>query len=179
MEVYAMSKFDELCRTYVQSKRAFTDYQNACRNFARDLIVGMVQYFDWPQNQEITYIPLGEAITPNNRFYALAGAMRMDDQSFWHFGVELTIYEYSGANPVKFVLSFFVKKVGTHFIIKLGPNGKEIRVHEAEVDKLEPLYDAVFVQIKEFFSRRYFQIINSNEPREPGFIALVGAGSGP
>lgn len=172
-----MSKFDELCRAYVQSKRAFTEYQNACRNFARDLITGMVQYFDWPQNQEITYIPLGEEISPSNRFYALAGAMRMDDQSFWHFGVELTIYEYSGANPVKFVLSFFVKKVGTHFIVKLGPNGKEIRIHEAEIDKLEPLYDAVFAQVKEFFSRRYFQIINSNEPREPGFIALVGPGN--
>jgi hypothetical protein len=173
MEVFPMSKFEELCRTYGQSKRAFKDYQDACRNFARDLIIGMVQYFDWPQNQEITYIPLGEEITPNNRFYALAGAMRMDDQSFWHFGVELTIYEYEGSNPVAFVLSFFVKKVGAHFIIKLGPNGKEIRIHEAERDKLEPLYDVVYAQVKEFFSRRYFRIINSNEPREPGFITLV------
>jgi hypothetical protein len=168
-----MSKFDELCRAYGQSKRAFNEYQDACRNFARDLIMGMVQYYDWPQKQEITYIPLGEEITPNNRFYALAGAMRMDDQSFWHFGVELTIYEYEGSNPVSFVLSFFIKKSGSHFIIKLGPNGKEIRIHEAERNKLEPLYEAVFVQVKDFFSRRYFQLVNSNEAREPGFITTV------
>lgn len=169
-----MSKFRELCQSYGKSKRAFAEYQNACSNFARDLITGMVQYFDWPQNQEITYIPLGEEITPNNRFYMLTGAMRMDDQSFWHFGVELTIYEYEGSNPVSFVLSFFVKKVGSHFIVKLGPKGKEIRIHEAEREKLEPLYEAVFIQVKEFFSRRYFQIISSNEKQEPGFIALVG-----
>jgi hypothetical protein len=168
-----MTRFEELCKTYMQSKRAFNEYETACRNFARDLIAGMVQYFDWPRSQEITYIPLGEEITPSNRFYALAGAMQMDDQSFWHFGVELTIYEYEGSNPVAFVLSFFVKKVGNYFIVKLGPKGKEIRVLEEERDKLEPLYDAVFVQIKEFFSRRYFQIISSNEPQEPGFITLV------
>ncbi len=168
-----MSKFLELCHTYGKSKRAFSEYQKACNNFARDLIAGMVQYFDWPQNQEITYIPLGEEIAPSNRFYALTGAMRMDDQSFWHFGVELTIYEYEGSNPVTFVLSFFVKKIGPHFIVKLGPNGKEIRIHEAERDKLEPLYEAVFLQVKEFFSRRYFHIINSSEKPEPGFIALV------
>jgi hypothetical protein len=168
-----MTRFEELCKTYMQSKRAFNEYENACRNFARDLIAGMVQYFEWPRNQEITYIPLGEEITPSNRFYALAGAMQMDDQSFWHFGVELTIYEYEGSNPVAFVLSFFVKKVGNQFIVKLGPKGKEIRIHEAELDKLQPLYDAVFIQIKEFFARRYFQIISSNEPQEPGFITLV------
>jgi hypothetical protein len=167
-----MSKFEELCKTYGQSKRAFNEYEDACRNFARDLITGMVNYFEWPRDQEITYIPLGEEITPNNRFYALAGAMRMDDQSFWYFGVELTIFEYVGSNPVTFALSFFVKKSGPHFIVKLGPKGKEIRVHEAERDKLEPLYDAVFAQLKDFFSRRYYQVLTAPE-REPGFITLV------
>lgn len=53
--------------------------------------------------------PLGEELDPNNKFYALAGAMRMDAESFWHFGVELSLIEASGAYSLSLVLSFYQK----------------------------------------------------------------------
>ena len=105
-----MTKFDEICKAYRNARKALNDYEETCRLFARDLIFGMIDYFEWPRGQEITYIPLGEEIDPNNRFYALAGAMRMDDESFWHFGVELSIHEPGGGHPTRFMLSFFIKK---------------------------------------------------------------------
>ena len=86
-----MSKFEEICLAYSQARRTFNEYEETCRDFARELVFGMVDYLEWPQDQEITYIPLGEEFDPSNRFYALAGAMRMGDESFWHFGVELAV----------------------------------------------------------------------------------------
>ena len=168
-----MSKYEEICAAYSKSRRLFSNYEKVCQDFARNLVFGMIEYFEWPRDQEVTYLSLGEEIDPTDRFYALAGAMRMDDQSFWHFGVELEVHEArTGANPVSFVMSFFVKKVGPYFVVKLGPKGKEIKIHEEQEQSLEPLYDAVFAQITDFFARRYFQAITQQET-ELGFITLT------
>lgn len=166
-----MSKFNQICQTYMSARSAFREYEETCRSFARDLVYGMIDYFEWPQDQEITYIPLGEEISPNDRFYALAGAMRMDDKAFWHFGVELTVHEPGGSHPLPFLMSFFIKKVGAHFIVKLGPNGREIRIHEERQRELQPFYDAVFMQIVDFFKKQ-FQDAITDQQKELGFITL-------
>jgi hypothetical protein len=167
-----MSKYDELAQSYSRARKSFRDYEEVCRNFARDLIFGMVEYFEWPRDREITYIPIGEELDPNNKFYALAGAMRMDAQSFWHFGVELNVMEASGAYPLSLVLSFFIKKAGSNFIVKLGPNGREIKIPEEKQDQLAPLYDVVFRQIKDFLAKQYIHAITSQE-KEYGFITIL------
>jgi len=166
-----MSKFDEMCEIYRTARKGLIEYEEECRSFSRELVDDMIDYFEWPRGQEITFLQLGDEINPNNRFYALAGAMRMDDESFWHFGVELTIEEPTGAYPQPFLLSFFIKKVGPHFIVKLGPTGKEIKIHEDRRGELEPFYDAVFVQIAEFFLKDYTAAKTRSE-RKPGFIML-------
>ncbi|MCA9922659.1 MAG: hypothetical protein KC419_25280 [Anaerolineales bacterium] len=174
-----MSKFEQICERYTNARKAFLEYEEVCRNFARDLIYGMIDYYEWPRDQEITYIPLGEEIGPNDRFYALAGAMRMDDQAFWHFGVELAVHERGGSHPLPFLMSFFIKKIGPHFIVKLGPNGREIKIHEERQRELQPFYDAVYVQIIEFFAKKYQDAI-TNQQKEIGFITLspkVASGS--
>jgi len=167
-----MSKFEEICATYSKSRRAFLAYEKDCQDFARDLIYGMIEYFEWPHNQEISYIPLGEDLDPNNKFYALAGAMRMNEESFWHFGVELTAYDGGFSNPVSFVMSFFIKKVGAYFIVKLGPQGREIKIHENQRETLDPFFEAVFLQIVEFFTKRYHQALSRREQDLLSFIML-------
>ncbi len=167
-----MSKFEEVCEVYRKSRRAFLAYERECQQFARDLVYGMIEYFEWPQNQEISYIPLGEELDPNNKFYALAGAMRMNEESFWHFGVELTAYEGGFSNPAPFVMSFFIKKVGSNFIVKLGPQGREIKIPESQRNALEPFFDAVFLQMVEFFKKRYPQALAGQEQDQLSFIML-------
>ncbi|MEM7333875.1 MAG: hypothetical protein AAF490_17435 [Chloroflexota bacterium] len=169
-----MSKYEEICKSYADARRAFRDYQTTCRDFARDLIYGMIDYFEWPQDQEITYIPLGEEISPNDRFYAIAGAMRMDDHAFWHFGVELTVRESAtSGHPTTILMSFFIKKTGSHFIVKLGGNGREIKIHENRKNDLDPFFDAVFKQIVDFFKRGYIDAV-TNQGSDLAFIKLSG-----
>lgn len=169
-----MSKFDQICQVYMSARDSFRNYEETCRNFARNLVYGMIDYFEWPQDQEITYIPLGEEIGPNDRFYALAGAMRMDDEAFWHFGVELTVHDPGGSHPLPFLMSFFIKKVGPHFIVKLGPSGREIKIHEDKQRELQPFYDAVYMQIVDFFKKQYQDAITGQQ-KDLGFITLSPA----
>lgn len=171
-----MSKFDDLCQVYQTARKRFFDYEQTCRLFARELIDGMIDYFEWPRNQEITFIQVGEEINPNDRFYALAGAMRMDDESFWHFGVELTVEELSGSHPQPFLMLFFIKKVGSQFIVKLGPKGTEIKIHEDRRGELGPFYDAVYVRLVEFFMKSYGDAITTTD-KTPEFIMLSSKAS--
>lgn len=165
------SKYEELCQTYRTSRKAFLAYQDDCQLFARDIVDGMIEYFDWPTSQEITYIPLGEEIDPNNRFYAISAAMQMDDESFWHFGLELTVEEPSGAYPLPFLMSFFIKKLGNIFIVKLGLNGKEFRIPEERRGELTPFYDIVFKHVTHFFTHKYQDAVTKGL-NEPDFIML-------
>ena len=165
------SKYDELCQTYRTSRKSFLAYQDDCQMFARDVVDGMIEYFEWPTSQEITYIPLGEEIDPNNRFYAISAAMQMDDDSFWHFGLELTVEEPSGAYPLPFLMSFFIKKIGDAFVVKLGPKGKEFRIPEERRGELKPFYDIVFKHITHFFTHKYQDAVTKGLD-EPDFIML-------
>ena len=165
------SKYDELCQTYRKSRKAFLAYQDDCQSFAREVVDGMIDYFEWPTSQEITYIPLGEDMDPNNRFYAISAAMQMDDESFWHFGLELTLEEPGGAYPLPFLMSFFIKKMGNIFIVKLGPTGKEFSIPEERRGELAPFYDIVFNHITRFFAYKYQDAVTKGLD-EPDFIML-------
>ena len=165
------SKYNELCQTYRDSRKAFLFYQEDCQGFARDIVDGMIEYFDWPTSQEITFISLGDDIDPNNRFYAISAAMQMDDESFWHFGLELVVEEPNGAFPLPFLMSFFIKKMENSFIVKLGPKGKEFRIPEDRRGELAPFYDIVFKQITNFFINKYQDAVTKGLG-EPDFIML-------
>lgn len=167
-----MTKYEQICRSYLSARRAFRDYEETCRNFARDIVYGMIEYFEWPEGEEITYIPIGEEFGPNDRFYALAGAMRLADDAFYHFGVELTAREAPGSgHSTPFLLTFFIKKKGPHFIVKLGANGREIKIHEDKKNELDPFFEAVFLQIVDFFKNGYIDAV-TNQDKELGFVTL-------
>lgn len=167
-----MSKYDEIAKLYHDSRVNFRRYEDECSAFSRELISGLLKYMEWPRDQEVTYLAVGEEIDPDNKFYALAGAFQMDNQSFWHFGVELRLQEASGAYPLSLVLSFFIKKVGPHFIVKLGSTGREVKIPESKRNELEPFYEVVFKQIKEFFHKHYIQAVTGNE-NHFGFISIL------
>ncbi|MCP4359660.1 MAG: hypothetical protein GY796_16765 [Chloroflexi bacterium] len=167
-----MTKYNELAQIYRESRQSFRKYEETCATFARELVDGFLDYMEWPRNQEINYLAVGEETDPDNKFFALGKAMQMDMESFWHFGIELRIQEASGLHPISLVLSFFIKKTGPHFIVKLGANGREIKIPESKRGELNPFFDAIYGQIKEFFAKRYIQAITGNE-KEFGFITIL------
>ena len=122
-----MSRYEEIVKTYSRARKDFLNNKVACGDFARELVAGMVEYFDWPQDREITYIPLDEELDPNNKFYALAGAMRLDEQAFWHFGLALNLAEISGINPLSLVFSFYIKQSEAEFYGAFGPGRSSLQ----------------------------------------------------
>lgn len=133
----------------------------------------MVEYFDWPQDREITYIPLDEDLDPNNKFYALAGAMRLDEQAFWHFGLALNLAEISGINPLSLIFSFYIKQSETDFMVRLGREGQVYKIPlNKRGSELAPFYDIVFKEI-DIFLQKYLGYFLADQPIENSFISIM------
>jgi hypothetical protein len=164
-----MSKFEELCRAYAVSRKNYFDYRDACLNFAKDLVWGMVDYFKCPREQ-VKFIPLKEDIKPNT-IYGLLGAMHLDDDTFWHLGFGLTLYVSPNIFPQETaLLRFLVKKVDDCFVVKLGIGGDEFRIHKDQLDELTTFYDYVFEQIEESYEKELQRFLEQEETsRKIGF----------
>ncbi len=168
-----MSRYEEIVTAYSRARKEFFDNKIACSDFARELVAGMVEYFDWPQDREITYIPLDEELDPNNKFYALAGAMRLDEHAFWYFGLALNLAEISGINPLSMVFSFYIKQDDANFKVRLGQGGQVYTIpSDKRGDDLGPFYDRVFKEI-ELFLQKHLGYMLADQPVDNTFISIL------
>lgn len=55
------SKYEELVQSYSNARKSFRDYEETCRDFARDLVFGMVEYFEWPKIAKSPTFPWGKS----------------------------------------------------------------------------------------------------------------------
>src|SRR5690606_26547009 len=108
-------RYNELTQIYRKTRFTFQQYEDDCAAFARELVNGLLEYMEWPRNQEITFLAINDEVDPTNKFYALSSAMQLDRQSFWHFGLEVKMEEAGGSYPLSLVLSFFIKKTDDDF----------------------------------------------------------------
>ena len=164
-----MSKFEDLCRAYATSRKNYFDYRDACLKFGTNLVNGMIDYFKCPREQ-VKFIPLKEDIKPNT-MYSLLGAMDLDDDTFWHFGLGLTLYEAPNVFPQETaLLPLLVKKVDDSFIVKFGTHGEEFKIHKDKPDEQTAFYEFVFRQIKESYEKALQRFLEQKETsRKIGF----------
>lgn len=167
-----MSKFEELCRAYAVARKNYFDYRDTCCKFAHTLVSGMIDYFKCPKEQ-IKFIPLKGEVEPNSS-YTVMGAIHLDDDTFWHLGVMLTLYEAPNVFPHQPVLlQLLIKKVDDYFIVKLGTKRQEFTIHEDKPDEFNPFYEFIFVLIKENHEKGLQRFLGKEqkkeEPRKIGF----------
>ena len=92
-----VTKFDELCAAFAESRSKFFKYRDECLGLATKLISGLVQYLEIPRDC-VSFVPLDKEPEPD-RQYHIIGAMHLDDDTFWHVGVQLRIYEAPNVSP--------------------------------------------------------------------------------
>jgi hypothetical protein len=163
-----MSKFDELCKSFEESRRHFEAYRDEHFNFADQLIRGLIEYFEIPQSQ-IKFRPAdGTADRDSN--YTMRGAMHLGDDTFWHLGIIITFYEKPDRfphQPISF--DFRMKKKEDKFIIQNKPQDKEHIIDPNSQQDFTQFYDNLFDGIRDYFSFQAFLEKEHTEPRRIGF----------
>jgi len=134
-----MSKFNEICESFKISRKQYFDYRDECWKFANQLINGFREYAKIP-NEQFTFVPLDKEINSDS-LYSLMAVMVLQDDTYWHFGFQITLYEAPNIYPYQPILfKITLKKSNGKFIVKVGPNFEKAISLDSEAEKIE-LYE--------------------------------------
>lgn len=164
-----MSKYDELCQAYATSRHVYVEYRDACFGFSQALLEAMIHFLEVPDGR-IRLVPVNREPDPE-AVYSLAGAMHLDEDSYWHFGVVVDLGDPAGTFPPQAVLlKLLVKRHEGTFCLKLGQEGEDIEIREGYSQDLGDFMENVFLTIKESYEQGLQQFLDKEETtRKIGF----------
>jgi hypothetical protein len=164
-----MSKYEELCRAYATSRKAYNDYREACYGFAQALVEGLIHHLELPEGQ-IHFVPVNREPDPE-AVYTLAGAMHLDDDTYWHFGVVIALCDPSGEYPPQAaLLKILVKRFDGAFAVRLGVEEEDSLVHLDHPQELLAFFDKVYGIIRDSYEQGLQQFLDQQEStRKIGF----------
>lgn len=148
-----MTKFNELCNSYRLSREKYFNYRNECIDFADKLVGNMIGYFQWPKEQ-IKYVsPKGN---DSDSVYTLRGVLSLEDDTFWHFGLGLTLYESPDIKPYETaIIHILLKKDCEHFIVKIKNFKDEFEIFKDKPEDFENFFEFIFNKIKEDYEKDF------------------------
>ncbi len=148
-----MSKYKDLCKIYTDSRMKFSRNQDDCHQFLEKLVQGLIDYFNIPKDKIKLFPVIGEPDTSIN--YSVREAMRLNQDKFWHIGVEVTlICQTCATDPVQPILiNLGVIKKGQYFLLKTGSGEEPLTVSEIKDEKLKIFYDGLFKDIQDLLGK--------------------------
>jgi hypothetical protein len=163
-----MSKFEELCSAYSEVKREYNTYHHECMAFVGMLVDGLREYLDAPEGDVTLYAKSGSYM--GRKVDGPAAAMHLDDDTFWHFGVAIDLYEETNQMPMHCVgFDMRLKKVGHKFMLHVE-GGPPFELSKENPDRLVPVYDFMFQFIKARYENSFSEFLLKGDPsRRFGF----------
>lgn len=130
-----------------------------------------MKYFDCPREQ-VTYIPLAGEIDPKHK-YSLAATMNLGEDTYWHFGLGITLCPVEDDGPTETVmLAFSLKRHDDYFDIRISGLNDEFHIHENSHDEYALFYDFIFDKIKEDYEKGLQKFLDQEDgTRKIGFQA--------
>ncbi|UJS15971.1 MAG: hypothetical protein L3J17_08555 [Candidatus Jettenia sp.] len=151
-----MTKFEDLCNSYSLSRKKYFNYRNECVNFADKLVSGMFDYFKCPKEQIKYFSPKDQYMPDNHSYQSLRGVMTLEDDTFWHFGIGLTLYESPDIKPCETItIHILLKKICEHFTVKINTFDEKFVIHANKPADFEKFYEFIFNEIKEDYEKDF------------------------
>ncbi len=165
-----MTKFEELCSSYRLSRNKYFDYRNECVNFAEELVRRMINYFQCPKEQIKCFSPKDQVMPDNHSHQLLRGVMILEDDTFWHFGIGLTLYESPDIKPCETVtIHILLKKVPEPFIVKINTFKETFEIYRTNPADFEKFNEFIFNKIKEDYEKDFEIFFEEDNVRKIGF----------
>lgn len=164
-----MSKFDQLCKAYSKARKNYFDYRTDCTSFTTWLMTGFLTYLNCPADQ-LRYFPMKGEIRPGHS-YTLMGAMDLEEDTFWHFGVGLTLFEKKDVTPQETVVfEFMIKRNENSYTVKMDTGGHEYHIAKDDTTAAHRLYEAIFEEIRDSYTTGLQHFLEQDETaRKIGF----------
>lgn len=166
-----MSKFEDLCNSFEKSRNTYFEYRDESFGFAGELISQYVQYLEIPKEQ-FKFIPLDEQPAPNTT-YSLFGATHLNDDTFWHLGLQITLFSDPNTYPHQPILIRFMFKKSKKdiFVVKISEDDEGHLIERGNSPQYVKFFEFLQKQIRSNFEDGLQEFLEQSAPlRTIGFM---------
>lgn len=165
-----MSKFEEMCGAYAESRKHWFSYRDRCSDAMRRLVGGFIKYCEIPEDQ-VKFVPVnGE--DREGKTFSLLGAMHVEDKGFWQMGIQITLFEKPNQFPHQPILIVLgVKDLDGKLRVMVGKDGEAHSINLDDEMQVVGLYDQLVLRVKKFFGESLQEFLEKSAPLKTiGFI---------
>ncbi len=133
----SVTKFESLCSAYKAARDIYVSQRENGFLFAQDLVNRYIQFLGVPRAC-FRFVPTDQAVK-GKATKSILGAIHHNDDSYWHMGLQLTLFSAPKGYPEQPILiEFRYKQVAEKvFDVKISSNDPGHRItQEAEADYL-------------------------------------------
>jgi len=171
-----MTKFDELCQSFVTRRDQDIKYQNECIQFTIRIGTGLKSYLNVPEKY-FSYVPVHFEPEPDT-IYNPAGSLYIDElKANWIFGIKITLFKAENIfphQPILIRIAFY--KENNAFYAQFSDGGDFVKVEDSNSYNYEEFFQRIYDSIKQYFEQgleHFFEEhINPNKteiPKKIGF----------
>ncbi|QGJ71940.1 Hypothetical protein PBC10988_36530 [Planctomycetales bacterium 10988] len=166
--------FEELRHEYVQVKRQFEQYKEESYVLAACILQALKQYLCVTDEETVSFYAT-EGHMQGRSFTGPAGAVVLGDDTFWHCGVVIRLWDDPYALPHEnAAVALRFKKIDGNYVVQVEEDEQKVFPHEITLDYEEPDFAAVAPIIVDILKKRYHHALkdylqNSDPGRRWGF----------
>ena len=156
--------------SYKNSRETYFEYRNRGFNFAGELIRRYVEYLGIP-NEQFRFVPLDEDPKPNTT-YTLFGAIHLNDDSFWHLGLQITIFTAPNEYPQQpLLIKFMFKASENGYLIRISEDDPGRNISLGNEKEFLAFFDFLQTMIQQSFETGLQRFLEQSAPlRTIGFV---------
>lgn len=165
-----LTKFHELCMAYGKAQSDFGAFQNDCHLISVELVKALKEYFEIPESQFSLY-----KINSENEFEivppALINALSMREDSYWQFGIGLTVCTAPETLPQELILIHILlrKDLDEKYFVRYGNDKKEFEIIKGDENSFHAFLDFLHGTIIQSYNEQLQRFIGQSTSRKLGF----------
>lgn len=165
-----LTKFQELCMAYGKAQEDFGAFQNSCHLISVELVKALKEYFEIPDSQFSLY-----KINSENEFEivppALINALSMREDSYWQFGIGLTVCTAPETLPQELILIHILlrKDLDGKYFVRYGNDMKEFEIKKGDESSFHAFLDFLHDTIIQTYNEQLQRFIGQSTSRKLGF----------
>ncbi|NER14358.1 hypothetical protein GWK08_12970 [Leptobacterium flavescens] len=165
------SKFSQLCAAYSNAQTNFENFRLDCHSIASLLVDELKAYMGVPEKQFSLY-----RVNQNNEFQvvppSLVNALVLSPDSYWHFGVGLTVCKSPESLQEELILIHLMvrKEIDNQFFVKYANHEEEFEVFKGQAESFHPFLDFLHETIIESYNDRLQQFLGEKTERKLGYV---------
>ena len=164
------TKFHDLCMAYGNAQKDFGNFQQDCHLIAIELVNSLKEYFQIPESQFSLY-----KINNENEFEivppALINALTLKADSFWQFGIGLTVCIAPETLPQELILIHLLlrKDLDNKYFVKYANENKEFEVSKGNKESFNPFFDFLHDTVIKTYNDKLQHFIGQSTRRKLGY----------